>query len=173
MKEENYYAELIHDYMNKPDETTIRSLQYLVKDRMLTGFTVMEHKLQYRFRDDDFLMRAIIVLIENDFIGHIKEQCEVVNVPEGYLIRSKILNKILLVEDDVEMHSVELNYHKGVSDILFMNGVKKCEDGVLRSRCLYLVEEDNIMINRYTYDSKSGVHDVSDEPRYMRCFLFT
>lgn len=166
----NRYKQLIDNYKNMHTASSVEQLKDFID---LYGrsfeFTLVESS-DYVYKDDILLYKALLLLVENDFVGHVHEYCEVLHDDGATVIYSKELQRFFRLETDMHVVSADLDYHEGVPDLIKCTlMVEDIDLSVYGSRC-YLLPDENKRVG-YTFDVKGNCEDVSDVARYKRIIL--
>lgn len=166
----NRYKQLIDNYKNTHTALSVEQLKDFID---LYGrsfeFTLVEYS-DYVYKDDILLYKALLLLVENSFVGHVHEHCEVLHDDGATVIYSKELQRFFRLETEMYVVSADLDYHEGVPDLIKCTlMVEDIDLSVYGSRC-YLLPDENKRVG-YTFDVKGNCEDVSDVSRYKRIIL--
>lgn len=166
----NRYKQLIDNYKNTHTASSVEQLKDFID---LYGrsfeFTLVESS-DYVYKDDILLYKALLLLVENNFVGHVHEHCEVLHDDGATVIYSKELQMFFRLEINMYVVSADLDYHEGVPDLIKCTlMVEDIDLSVYGSRC-YLLPDENKRVG-YTFDVRGNCEDVSDVARYKRIIL--
>ena len=166
----NRYKQLIDNYKNMHIASSVEQLKDFIDFYGRSfEFTLVESS-DYVYKDDMLLYKALLLLVENNFVGHIHEHCEALHDDGATVIYSKELQRFFRLETDMHVVSADLDYHEGVSDLIKCKlMVEDIDLSVYSSRC-YLLPDENKRVG-YTFDVKGNCEDVTDTPRYKRMVL--
>ena len=165
---ENYHKLIINNYKEIHDRASVEVLEEFVEQWMIDSEVLEQSGFVYK--DDMLLCKALIILAENDFVGHIHEYCQVISEGNSTIIYSAKLQKFFRIDNAPNVIALDLDYHEGVEEFIKYTLVKEeCNGGIYTSRG-YLAPEIGKRIN-YVYEVCGTCEDVSGVTRYKRVML--
>lgn len=164
------YRKLIKDYENVHDEASVSALENFVTMYGVMSFSVLERQ-DYIYKNDMVLYKSLLIPLEWNLSGSIKEFCAISDISEGTLIYSKDLQRFFRIDGIHNVVMAILTYHEELQEIIKCTLLTKTKTGCSSTDKYYLAPEEKVLIS-HCFSPIGTCEDVTCVARYKVAMLF-